>query len=371
MYFDDFQVSHTTTVLEGGETRYVYGFNGKRKDQDGEFGSGVHYDYGFRIYNPQIGRFLSKDPISLQYPMLTPYQFASNKPINGIDLDGLEWTLVINSPEISAKLKDAIKNGNIIEQRRLTYWAINNNFPDKWSAEKAVSHAHKLYNDAGRLTYNPYDESGITVYLKSYLDNEGNYTTDAEKAESIDVSDEIHFESQNSLTGNYDWLFPVDVALWNNDNMEVPDGSKRYGDYDAQGYFGESLLVGNGKGMLAARIRGYGEFNYNVKGLKGSIDFISAGVLTGKYTGDGATPHNQFGKFSSFIGRGTLNPNTGEWQSLDKTWTGNSPGIGVSYGYEIGLKLDVNTEVKSEFLESKKQRETISRWIERQRKKDD
>ena len=49
-----------------------------------------HYDYGFRIYNPSIARFLSVDPLRYSYPELTPYQFASNTPIWASDLDGLE-----------------------------------------------------------------------------------------------------------------------------------------------------------------------------------------------------------------------------------------------------------------------------------------
>ena len=48
------------------------------------------YDYGFRIYNPALGKFLSVDPLTASYPWYTPYQFAGNKPINSIDLDGLE-----------------------------------------------------------------------------------------------------------------------------------------------------------------------------------------------------------------------------------------------------------------------------------------
>ncbi len=55
----------------------------------GEWGLN-HYDYGFRIYNPAIARFLSVDPLTASYPELTPYQFASNTPIRAIDLDGLE-----------------------------------------------------------------------------------------------------------------------------------------------------------------------------------------------------------------------------------------------------------------------------------------
>lgn len=53
-------------------------------------GGGSTYDYGFRIYNPQIAKFLSLDPLTASYPWYTPYQFAGNKPIAFIDLDGLE-----------------------------------------------------------------------------------------------------------------------------------------------------------------------------------------------------------------------------------------------------------------------------------------
>ncbi len=69
---------------------YRYGFNGKEKDESGEWGDLTHYDYGFRIYNPGIARFLSVDPLTASYPWYTPYQFAGNKPIFARDLDGLE-----------------------------------------------------------------------------------------------------------------------------------------------------------------------------------------------------------------------------------------------------------------------------------------
>lgn len=96
---------YTATILHGNDyfpfgaemrgsivsgSKYRYGFNGKELDKNGEFGSLNHYDYGFRIYNPGIGRFLSVDPLTQKYPELTPYQFASNTPIWAIDLDGLE-----------------------------------------------------------------------------------------------------------------------------------------------------------------------------------------------------------------------------------------------------------------------------------------
>ncbi len=72
-----------------GTAKYRYGFNGKENDSSIN-GNGVDYDYGFRIYDARVGKFLSVDPLTAKYPELTPYQFASNKPINSIDQDGLE-----------------------------------------------------------------------------------------------------------------------------------------------------------------------------------------------------------------------------------------------------------------------------------------
>ncbi|OGS72031.1 MAG: hypothetical protein A3F91_03690 [Flavobacteria bacterium RIFCSPLOWO2_12_FULL_35_11] len=69
---------------------YKYGYNGKEKDNEVS-GDGNSYDYGFRIYNPRIAKFLSVDPLTTDYPSWSPYPFAMNSPISGVDLDGLEY----------------------------------------------------------------------------------------------------------------------------------------------------------------------------------------------------------------------------------------------------------------------------------------
>jgi RHS repeat-associated protein len=71
--------------------QYRYGFNGKEKDNEAS-GDGNQYDYGFRIYNPGLGKFLSVDPLTNSYPWYSPFHFAGNNPIHNIDLDGLEET---------------------------------------------------------------------------------------------------------------------------------------------------------------------------------------------------------------------------------------------------------------------------------------
>lgn len=68
---------------------YRYGYSGQEKDDEMK-GSGNSVYYLARIYDPRIGRFLSNDPLTKEYPWYTPYQYAGNKPISFIDRDGEE-----------------------------------------------------------------------------------------------------------------------------------------------------------------------------------------------------------------------------------------------------------------------------------------
>ncbi|PKP48080.1 MAG: hypothetical protein CVT95_04790 [Bacteroidetes bacterium HGW-Bacteroidetes-12] len=66
---------------------YRYGFNGKEKDGEIQ-GEGNSYDYGFRIYNPRLGRFLSLDPLALQFVNLSPYNYVFGNPTMFVDPSG-------------------------------------------------------------------------------------------------------------------------------------------------------------------------------------------------------------------------------------------------------------------------------------------
>ncbi|MEZ4776128.1 MAG: DUF6443 domain-containing protein [Bacteroidia bacterium] len=62
-------------------------FNGKELTSDLNID---WYDYGFRWYMPDIGRFVSVDPLADKFTYLTTYQYAENTPVQAMDLDGLE-----------------------------------------------------------------------------------------------------------------------------------------------------------------------------------------------------------------------------------------------------------------------------------------
>ncbi len=70
--------------------RYRYTFNGKESDPETVGTGGGTQDYGMRIYNPALGRFLSVDPLGKDYSYKSPYDYAENDVIRSIDLDGEE-----------------------------------------------------------------------------------------------------------------------------------------------------------------------------------------------------------------------------------------------------------------------------------------
>jgi len=55
--------------------------------------------YGMRYYAAWICRFVSTDLLQFEYPYYTPYQYAGNKPITFIDLDGAE----AGDPEVTKR----------------------------------------------------------------------------------------------------------------------------------------------------------------------------------------------------------------------------------------------------------------------------
>ncbi len=69
--------------------QYRYGFNGKENDNEVK-GEGNSLDFGYRIYDPRIGRWLSIDPLQGKYPFASPFNFVLNNPISFIDPDGMD-----------------------------------------------------------------------------------------------------------------------------------------------------------------------------------------------------------------------------------------------------------------------------------------
>jgi RHS repeat-associated protein len=94
---------------------YRYGFNGKEKDLEAT--STTTYDYGFRIYSPGLGRFLSTDPLSSKFPWITPYSYAIDNPIGLIDAEGSEGAIPPNDNNAQKQTINIMIVSSVIETK--------------------------------------------------------------------------------------------------------------------------------------------------------------------------------------------------------------------------------------------------------------
>ena len=127
----------------GTKGRYL--FNGKEQAPEVK-GAGAQYDYGFRIYDPRLGRFLSVDPLANSYPWNSTYAFAENDVIRCIDLDGLEKYYVINYWKNGVKQRTEIEAYRDVDSKNI----INMQFK--------LSGAPLTDKDKDVVIYDVYDE---------------------------------------------------------------------------------------------------------------------------------------------------------------------------------------------------------------------
>jgi RHS repeat-associated protein len=83
--FGKSHINNTLAVADKQRNRWL--FNGAESQLIGGL---PLLDYGARMYNPEIGRWETVDPLMEHFFSHSPFSYATNNPINYIDLFGLE-----------------------------------------------------------------------------------------------------------------------------------------------------------------------------------------------------------------------------------------------------------------------------------------
>ena len=135
------------TFQAANTTAYRFGFNGKENDNEIK-GTGNQQDYGERIYDSRLGRFLSEDPLSRMYPFYSPYQFAGNSPIYATDIDGREQDPAIMDLSMH-------RTHPVLSAQSLLQEAVN---------QYTVTIMQKVHRLQGYVRKNPLEYSDVNFY---------------------------------------------------------------------------------------------------------------------------------------------------------------------------------------------------------------
>lgn len=117
---------------------YRYGFNGKEKDSET---ANDAYDFGARIYDGRLGRWLSVDPFSKIYPNASNFLFSHNSPISLFDPSG-KIVIIGTLYSFNSGGKDVIVNSPIVS----TYI---NQFASKQNGDQRF-YQHTISQENGR-----------------------------------------------------------------------------------------------------------------------------------------------------------------------------------------------------------------------------
>ncbi|MEN9548985.1 MAG: hypothetical protein RIR12_1576 [Bacteroidota bacterium] len=194
----------------GSENRY--GFNGKERDKDIASGN---YDFGARIYDGRIGRWLSVDPLQAKYPGESPYMFGADNPNFFIDPDGRDRIisiLILNADGTATQLKKVVYNKFTYEMSNsftggyhFTRYDqyINLVIDNRSGAELTVEAAMNNPNAGNIMTFERNDYvNGQPISGLTYLF--GNTTGDQHEKETIGV-----FQYGKGLGSDFNKGFPM------------------------------------------------------------------------------------------------------------------------------------------------------------------
>ncbi len=196
---------------------YRFAFNGKEKDDEVK-GVGNSLDFGARIYDSRLGRWLSVDPLQMKYPSLSPYNFVSNNPLLLIDKDGREIFIYSSN----------------VEQKPILYQPGMKEIGDKFQQQAiaALNYIHSSGSDTYKIVETfANDKSNIGI-------KEGNWK---DRGSSITFK----FDKDKPVTGSTPWS-PEQGIVTNEGGRQSPAntllhelGHYYFQEYDPMGMYAE------------------------------------------------------------------------------------------------------------------------------------
>lgn len=150
------------------DSSYRFGFNGKENLNDVK-GEGKLQDFGARIYDGRLGRWMAVDPLHAEYADLSSYNFAGNSPLIFYDSDGKKFINPYTNQVATAKTN--------VSNSQLVYDELKKNNPTFTSKQlKKSLESTKLISSIKELQLLQAKEKEVETYLYTLkVTNKGEY----------------------------------------------------------------------------------------------------------------------------------------------------------------------------------------------------
>ena len=181
-----------------GGSSYRYGFNGKENDEEIK-GDGNSYDYGARIYDPRIGRWLSPDRDNKA--AWSPYSAFFNSPLIVADPDGNNEIVVIDPKTKTVTIYQPViynaKQNDILAKTGTTIKDLEKAANKKWED----SEHKKVMVDVGNGVKEEYTMSFKAIIIETKDDNE--YFSKTKSFENLGIAYTTMELVENSPQSDY------------------------------------------------------------------------------------------------------------------------------------------------------------------------
>jgi len=224
----------------GSQDQYRYGFQGQERDDEIK-GEGNSLNFEYRMHDPRIGRFFAVDPLTRKYAYNSTYAFSENRPIDGIELEGLEFL------DTDAKNMECVST---CQNDDGTYTLDFGSFQINASLEKF--NGKQYYNTGQHIYYgvNGWSQKGSgNEQVTTNVNYSFTYTPDFSIIENFSYvpfmsGREIQFGSGNGTISNYQES-PSDEDIFNV-TMNYPES---VADHSGFIYWGKYSYSGSADGM--------------------------------------------------------------------------------------------------------------------------